>query len=279
LGDFKAVNASKIRVVALTDRTAAYLELFSAWVGTRRVQQIADELEAFHRGTFRLPDKVLIALFTARSGSNFLGQLLSSTGWFREIGESCRPSQLIKVRDRKGLADTHSAAQWMIDNRGTPAAFGMKAGALVLIAAAHLGLLSEIEERVQFVHLRRRDRVAQAISMHKLRLGGRGHTQQSEERVFSDGDYDAEAIAAEIARIDVAETQFISFLEFTGKSATSLFYEDICADPETHVARICDRMNLQMPRHFEPNVRVGIMRDTVSRGWHDRFLEDCPECR
>jgi len=115
--------------------------------------------------------------------------------------------------------------------------------------------------------------------MHKLRLGGRGHTQQSEERVFSDGDYDAEAIAAEIARIDVAESQFLSFLEFTGKSATSLFYEDICADPETHVAQICDRMNLQMPRHFEPNVRVGIMRDTVSRGWHDRFLEDCPECR
>jgi LPS sulfotransferase NodH len=255
-------------------RTEEFLSLFTGWVGARRVDQIANDLEVARQGGFRLPGKLLLILFAARSGSNFLGQLLSSTGWFREIGESCRPSQLQKVRDRYGLRDCHAAAQWMIDNRGTPHAFGLKAGALVLIAAAHLGLLEEMAGRMQIVHLKRRDRVAQAISMHKIRQGGRLHSLASEGRIFSNDDYDAAAISSELARIDVVEAQFASFLSLVGKEAATVYYEDLCTAPEAEITHICERLGLTVPQPFEPRVRLEILRDEVSSKWRDRFLKE-----
>lgn len=240
---------------------------------------IARELQTPRRGGFRLPDKGLIVLFAARAGSNYLGQLLSSTGWFREIGESCRPSQLIKIRDRHQLADCHAAAQWMIDNRGTPAAFGIKAGALVLIAAAQLGLLPELVGRSKFVHLRRRDRVAQAISMYKARLGGRTHSLQPEARIFTDDDYDAAGIAAEIRGIDVVEAQFESFFELVGQPASVVYYEDVCEAPQASIGQICSELGLAMPEPFVPNVRLGILRDELSARWRDRFAAECLQIR
>ena len=259
--------------------TEDFLGLFASWVGSKRVDAIGNELQTSRRGGFQLPETGLIVLFAARAGSNYLGQLLSSTGWFREIGESCRPSQLIKIRDRHRLADCHSAAQWMIDNRGTPAAFGMKAGALVLIAAAQLGLLPELVGRSRFLHLRRRDRVAQAVSMYKARLGGRTHTLQPEARMFTDDDYDALGIAAEIQRIDVAEAQFASLLDLVGQPASTLYYEDILEAPEASVAQVCNELGLTMPEPYVPSIRLGILRDDLSARWRDRFKQECPGIR
>ena len=114
--------------------------------------------------------------------------------------------------------------------------------------------------------------------MHKIRNGGPLHSLQSDVRSFEDCDYDAEAIAAEIARIDVVEGQFASLLDFMDRSATPVFYEDICADPKGSIATLCGRIGLRMPSSFEPQVRLGILRDAVSQGWHSRFREDRPAC-
>lgn len=241
------------------------------------MQQLVDELALERRGDFEVPEKVLAILFASRSGSNYLGQLLSSTGWFREIGESFRPSQLSKIRDRYGLRDRRDAAQWMIDNRGTAHAFGFKAGFTVLVAAAELGFLTEVFERTQFVLLRRRDQVAQAVSLVKSKLSGRTHSGQPEARPLTDSDYDAGAIAFELSNIVEVDGQLAEFLERLGKPAPVLYYEDICAEPTRHVEQVCRLMGLEMPADFVPKVRLGILRDEISAGWTKRFRAENPQ--
>jgi LPS sulfotransferase NodH len=252
------------------------IELF----GAERVQKIRNDLAGAPCGNFRSPSRILIMLFPSRSGSNYFGQLLSSTGWFNEIAESFNPAQLAKIRDRKGLGDLHEAAQWMIDSRGTPHAFGFKAGLFVLTAAAELGFLPEVIDRAQFVLLRRRDRVGQSVSLFKGKLGGRMHTRQPLERTLVDSDYDGEAIARELRNLVRTEDKLEAFVERIGKTAPLYHYEDICAEPEAHVAAVCDLMGLEMPWHYAPKkVRLGVLRDELSEHWCDRFRSEHPNLR
>lgn len=249
-------------------------ELFRA----DRIQKIQDDLPVPRYGGFRTPKNILMMLFPSRSGSNYFGQLLASTGWFNEIAESFSPGQLNKIKARESLDDPYQAAQWMIDHRGTPHGFGFKAGATVLTGAAHVGLLTEVLDRAQIVLLRRRDRVGQAISLFKGKLGARMHTRQSEGRPLTDDDYDFDAIAREYRHIPRIENKLVEFTQRVGKKAPLYYYEDICDDPVTHVQEVCDLMGLEMPWHYAPRkVRLGVLRDELSEQWANRFREEYQE--
>lgn len=256
-----------------------FLQLFAPYLEADLIEKVVEELAVVRRGGFRAPPHILIILFASRAGSNFLGQLLCGTGWFNEIGESFAPHQLIKIRERYGLRDVHEAAQWMIDNRGTANAFGFKGGFYVLSAAAELGFLTEIIDRAQIVLLRRRDRVAQAVSRVKGRLTGRMHSRQPEGRILTDADYDADAIAWHVGRTLTVERQLAEFAELIGKDAPVVFYEDICDRPEEHVAMVCDRLGLPMPEDYDPasKIRLSILRDDLSHRWVERFRSERPD--
>lgn len=251
------------------------LNLFASYFprGHESVREISAELSLTRRGRFMIPEKVLIILFASRAGSNFFGQLLSSTGWFNEIGESFAPHTLAKIQRKNGLRDTHDAVQWMIDNRGTPDAFGFKAGFYLLAAAAEVGFLSEVIDRAQFVLLRRRDRVAQAVSRVKGKLSGQMHSLQPSGRLLTDDDYDGEMIAAHFKRTVQADDDLAEMVTRLGKTAPLVYYEDICTRPQEHVAQICGLMGLPMPADYEPEakVRLNILRDELSQRWVERF--------
>lgn len=254
------------------------LDLLKSCFGREEIQDALDQLESAPPGELEAPDKILIVLFASRAGSNFFGQLLCGTGYFNEIGESFAPHQLKKIRDRHGLKDLHEAAQWMIDNRGTPRAFGFKGGSHVLAAAAHLGLMGKVIDRAHFVLLRRRDRVAQAVSGLKGKMSGRMHSLQPEGRALGDADYDARAIAAQVERIRMREAQYEEFVLRLRKQAPVYHYEDVCAEPAKHVEQVCGAMGLEMPAGYDPysKVRLSILRDDLSSRWVERFRAEHP---
>lgn len=243
-----------------------------------RVEKIQNLLELPRYGDFRSPKNILIMLFPSRAGSNYFGQLLSSTGWFNEVAESFNPGQVAKIRDRYELNDAHEALQWMIDQRGTPHAFGFKAGFYVLTAAAHSGFLTEVIDRAKIILLRRRDRVAQAVSLQKGKMGARMHTLQSGGRELTDDDYDADALMREYNNIERTEVNLAECVEQLGKTAPVYYYEDICADPVGNVTSVCDHMGLEMPWNYAPKkVRLNVLRDDLSKRWADRFRSENPE--
>lgn len=253
------------------------LDLCVHYFTAERVERIRKDLAITRYGGFRSPKKILIMLFPSRSGSNYFGQLLCSTGWFNEVGESFNPGQVAKIKDRYGLADTHAALQKMIDYRGTPHAFGFKAGFFVLAAAADSGFLSEVLDRAHVILLRRRDRVAQAVSLQKGKLGGKMHSLQSGKRELTDDDYDEETLLREFHNIERTEENLAECAEILGKTAPLFYYEDICANPVANVTAVCDLMGLEMPWHYAPTkVRLDVVRDELSHRWIERFRNEHP---
>lgn len=246
------------------------LRLITRYFGRDKVDAIGADMVLGDRD-FRLPPKVLCILFASRAGSNYSGSLLANTPWFENIGESFHPGQLAAVREREGLADDAAAAQWMIDTRGTAHAFGFKAGFSVLAGAAQVGLLPAMIDRTQFVLLRRRDRVAQAVSLFKGKLNGHYHSRQQAGRAITVDEYDRLHIGLHLEHIERRERDLESFVRQLGKSAPIVHYEDICAAPDRFVADICALMDLDAPARVDTRVDFKVMRDELSHAWAERF--------
>ena len=253
------------------------LALLAAYMGEEQVAKLGEAMPLRQAGSLRAPEKILFILFASRAGSSYAGRLLANTPHFRYVAEAFKPIHLEEVRRREGFAWDDEAAQWMIDNWGSERAFGMKAGFKVLAGAAHLGFLPDVVERAQFVLLRRRDRIAQAVSLFKGNISGRMHSVQKGGREVSADEYDAEAIAHNVAHIARNERYFEEIVGRLGKEAPTLYYEDICAAPRAFVERICRLLDLPPPAEFSSEVDLEVMRDDVSREWIERFREEHPE--
>ena len=217
------------------------------------------------------PDHLLLILFASRCGSSYAGQLLANTPHFRQVREAFNVEQLAQIRSTHSLADDGEAARWMIANHGTHQAFAAKCGQPGLISAWHLGYLEAVFDRSKCLVLERHDRVAQAISLFRAELSGRFHSPQTAAREVQRDDYDREKIAIFHTVIDRAYEAIHRFLALTGKSYRTVYYEDICADPEAFVRDTCADMDLPMPATFDAEVRLEVLRDELSAEWIERF--------
>jgi Stf0 sulphotransferase len=256
---------------------ADLLALIETYIGPERMAATAAALDDAPVRPFEAPPRIAAILFASRSGSSYAGRLLANTLYFRQVGENFAPDQLAAISKRRSLPDCHSAAQWMIGHRGTPEAFAYKAGFSVLAAAAHLGFLDQTLERTRFILLRRRDRVAQAVSLTRAELSGRFHSNQNDGRPVSRSDYDGDHIARNLDRIDRNERDLADFVTRTGKEAPTVYYEDICADPAAFVGLVCGLLDLPAPEAPATDVDLEILRDAISEKWSARFREDRPE--
>lgn len=257
---------------------ADLLALVARYIGPERMAATAAALGDVPARPLDAPPKIVAILFASRSGSSYAGRLLANTPYFNQVGENFAPDQLAAIADRRSLPDCHSAAQWMIGHRGTSQAFGYKAGFSVLAAAAYLGFLDRTLARTQFVLLRRRDRVAQAVSLTKAERSGRFHSNQKAGRPVAVSDYDGAAIARNIDRIARNERDLADFVAKVGKDAPTVFYEDICADPAAFAGSVCSLLGLSVPEALATDVDLEILRDTVSEQWAARFREERPDC-
>jgi LPS sulfotransferase NodH len=251
--------------------------LIEGTIGERRMAEIKAALGDFPAAPFDAPEKILCILFASRAGSSYAGRLLANTPWFGQVGENFAPDQLFAIAARRGLPDLHAAAQWMIRRRGSDRAFGYKAGFSVLASAAQLGFLGDTLERTRFVMLRRRDRIAQAVSLAKAEMSGRFHSNQDGAEALTAEDYDGEAILHCLHRIERAEHELADFAErVKGVAAPVVYYEDICADPAGFVGATLEMLDLPMPGDFDASVDLEILRDEVSEAWAARFRKERP---
>lgn len=259
------------RIVTRPRSRAALLRVFGEYVSAERIRAIDTRLALPRRGGFRAPRRILMILFASRAGSGYAGRLLAKTPYFREVGESFRPQQLNAIRARQGLADNHATAQWMIAHRGTPRAFAIKGGFTQLIAATQLGFLPETIERMQFIVLKRRDRLAQAVSLLKAQASGRFHSVQPEGRLVSLDDYDADRIAFNMSHIGRNYRWFETLLDRLGKDAPVFYYEDMCAAPDRFVEGVCGLLALPPAPDFDASVDLAVLRDGISAAWVERY--------
>lgn len=215
--------------------------------------------------------RLLIMLFTSRTGSTHAGRLLAQTPYFNKVRGAFHPPHLARVRERQGFADDAAAARALVARDATPLAFGAKCGPAGLVGALYTGFLHSALDRVSFVTIRRRDAVAQAVSLVRAALTGRYFSSQPVGIEIGIEDYDREAIAEQIALVERLNAGIDLFVERLGKQSPTYFYEDICGDPAAFVRSICDRLGLPPIEAIPSETGLAILRDDVSRQWREQY--------
>ena len=207
-----------------------------------------------------------------RSGSNFLCQLLESTGL---LG---KPREYFDGFSRRALDfadypdDVALQVEW-IRTRAITAngVYGVKLFPWHFAkAAGQLDLLSELPD-LKFIRLTRVDKLGQAISWTRALQTSQ---YRSSQQLQGDARYDPEAITRQLHRLVAIDATWDAYFARTAQAALQLSYEGILQDPDRAVADVLAFMGLGRARADESKVTVKKQRDALSEEWRERYLTD-----
>lgn len=217
--------------------------------------------------------RVYVIASMPRSGSHLLGHLLFATGDMGSPLEYFHAGHRPRWQERFGVTTTTEVLRALFRHRtSSSGVFGAKAHwpqfADVLADPALRALL----DVALFVQIRRRDAVAQAVSLVVAEHTGGWISFQAEQR---EPVYDAAAIARALLEIDAQERGWAGHFARVATAVVRVDYEDLVADHEAPIGAIRDRLGLPAvppaPREVPLPGRQGGDRN---RGWRDRFRDD-----
>jgi len=212
------------------------------------------------------------AICTApRSGSNFLCQLLASTGMLGNPLEYFNGAGR-RYFDDPGYPDDPNEQVRRILSMGTTAN-GIYA--VKVFAHQHDSISGKIRwtehlPDLRYLFLTRRDLLGQAISWSRASQTGQyRHTQP----MTSQPTYDADIIAAFLAKIVIEYARWEAYFARNDIAPLRLTYEDVAAAPSASVDAVANLLALaDKPTVDRNRVGVVVQRDGTTDEWRRRFI-------
>jgi trehalose 2-sulfotransferase len=138
-------------------------------------------------------------------------------------------------------------------------------------AVTDVDLLSAQFGRLRFVHLRRREVVAQAVSWARSLQTHFWHPGEAVAPGGQDPRYDEELIGRLVATIERSEADWTTWFATHGITPCEVTYEELAADPLHTVQRVLDHLGLRVPpdRHLAVGHRR--LADQLNADWITRF--------
>ncbi|MDI7923416.1 Stf0 family sulfotransferase [Ferirhizobium litorale] len=207
-------------------------------------------------------------LSEGRSGTNWLNSIADSTKQMGRSGEWLARHRLEQYRSKPSVDEI------LVKTKTDNDRFAIK------LFPKHVreyqdrwgeDFIKEVASRheVALVHLERRDKIAQAISMARARMTGQW---SSRRETGSSENYDFRAIARELFLISQSDAFWRAYLAARNWSHVHFYYEDLVSDPQPYFAFLADK--LDVPEVTEFKSHRTIQRDQVSEEWRRRFFED-----
>ena len=219
------------------------------------------------------------AICTApRSGSNFLSQLLSSTG---ELG---RPLEYFNGPGRRYFDDPDYPDDrgMQIDRILTMGATSNGIYGLKIFAHQYDWIEGQTQwtsmlPNLRFIFLRRRDMLGQAISWARaLQTGQYRHGQMS----TGEAEFDGEAILGRLRAIATEYARWEMYFARNEIAALRFVYEEIVDAPQQAIDGVAGLFDLHPVRIDSRQVSVIVQRDEITESWRKRFAEEFgdPNC-
>lgn len=232
---------------------------------------------AIHLGLLPAPaNRGYVICATPRSGSTYLCELLASTG---QLG---KPEEYFNTVGRRKHTDPNypknpraqvEIARFM---GATPnGIYGVKIMLLQYHRARKRVDLFHALPNLEFLRIRRRDLLGQAISMWRAQQTGQYVASRRANRTPV---YDAQKIRDYLDAVLVMDASWNALMLERGVQPLTFDYEDVVRDPQAAVDRVAALMGLAAPPPINRAlVRVTVQRDQESDEWRRRFLADTGE--
>lgn len=226
-----------------------------------------------------------VIFLTARSGSGWLTDLATNTGslgcpheWFNyDWVYTDRPALGFLPPRLRGVGDINAYVDQIVDE-----GHGVAGVELSIFQALMLYELIEQPVDLQpvkaFFYLRRRDIVAQAISLYRSIASQLFHSYErtgESIRRFNEVPYSYEGIWEWLRSLIDDERRFRELFDSCGIAPTSFFYEDLLENPLAILRQISEALGVTPPDAI-PKTSLEIMRDETSKKWQAQFLRELP---
>lgn len=137
--------------------------------------------------------------------------------------------------------------------------------------ATDVDLLSAQLGRLRFVHLRRRDVVAQAVSWAKALQTHFWHPGEAVAPGGQDPHYDEELIGRIVATIERSEADWTVWFAAHSIMPCEVTYEELAADPPRTAHKVLDCLGLSVPPDRQLEVGHRRQADQLNADWITRF--------
>ncbi len=220
----------------------------------------------------RLADRGYVICATPRSGSNYLCQLLASTGQLGKPQEYFNTHARRKFSDPGYPRDRYAQIDVVRSTGATPnGIYAAKILPLQYSRVIRKVDLFHALPQLEFVRLHRRDLLGQALSLSRVRQTGQIMASKQANAVPV---YKVEDIKACIRDLQAREAIWDQVMREFGVQPLTLAYEDVMRDPQAAVDQVAELMSLA-PIPVNPAlVRVTVQRDRETALWRQRFLAD-----
>jgi LPS sulfotransferase NodH len=216
-----------------------------------------------------IPHPLVVIAFTNRSGSNYLAELMRSTGRLAGLGEALNADTVAKRCDMWGVEDFPGYFAALAQRNRVP--FGVKASWDQLLMLLRCRI-HEMHRGLHVVHIRRRDVVGQAISRDIAWQTGKWTSLTKVEQEVTPT-YDAGRITSQIAAIHQEEVFFPLIFEAFDLQVTDVVYEELSRDPMTVVQRTMQEIGLPCPQWYPAQTRIGKQANATNDAFRAAYRE------
>lgn len=182
--------------------------------------------------------------FTNRCGSNYLAQAISSDGRLPQVGENINFDAVINQSSRLGFTSFTEYFLWLSNSvKGKEGLFGCKTSVGQLLFLYNEGLLSQFASTPKFIHVVRKDVIAQAVSLY---IANKTNQWTSEQLGANEPvDYDKESLISIVNGICIQNAAFQSIFQLFGVSPLVVYYENFVETPRKLIKKIGDYLEVE----------------------------------
>jgi trehalose 2-sulfotransferase len=222
----------------------------------------------------KTPDTRGYAICTVpRSGSNFVGQVLASTGLLGRPLEYFNGPGRRHFEDPTFPDDPEMQIGRILSDGATPnGIYAVKLFPFQLDAVQERIKWTSLLPQLHFVHLVRRDMLAQALSWSRaIQTVQYRHDQVPQ----ATPNYDATHILKCLHDIARLNARWEVYFATNGISPLEMVYEDILANPQRGVEEVARLFDLpSLPMADMTKITLQRQSDELSEQWRQRFLAD-----
>ncbi|MBF9059742.1 hypothetical protein HKCCSP123_11165 [Rhodobacterales bacterium HKCCSP123] len=216
-----------------------------------------------------IPHPLVVIAFTNRSGSNYLAELMRSTGQVTGLGEALNAETVAQRCDDWGVPTFPGYFEALARRHGVP--FGVKASWDQLLMLLRCRI-HEMHQGLRVVHIRRRDTVGQAISREIAWQTGKW-TSLTPVKAEITPRYDAARITRQIAAIQREEALFPLIFEAFDLKVTDVAYEDLVHRPMVMVRRVMEEIGHPCPDWRPAPARIGKQADATNDAFRAAYRQ------
>jgi LPS sulfotransferase NodH len=231
-----------------------------------------------HRWQFefdrREPVRSYVICSMQRSGTELLSHMLAGTMLAGVPHEYLRQDLMARLKESWGieLETLDDYLRELTLRKTSPnGVFGLKAlWNQYLMAVGEDRDPTELLPNASFVHLRREDRVRQAVSWTKALKTGSWLSVIPEER--AEPEFDRAQIERIVRRIEEGEAGWERVFERYGITPFRLTYEELATDPAAKAREVLEFTGVELPADFD--VQQPVLKrqaDTLSDEWVARY--------